>query len=99
MIVIAIIGLLSAVAIPNFIRYRNTAQTQACIKNLRTIDEAKQIWGVELGKADTDTPDTTDLIGPTLYIAEMPPCPASGSYTFNDIATAPTCNISGHVMP
>ena len=46
MIVVAIIGLLAAIAIPNFVRARNTAQKNTCINNLRQIDGAKQQWAL-----------------------------------------------------
>ena len=46
MIVVAIIGLLAAIAIPNFVRARQTSQTNACINNLRQIDAAKQQWAL-----------------------------------------------------
>ena len=41
MIVVAIIGLLAAIAIPSFVKSRNTERTNACINNLRLIDAAK----------------------------------------------------------
>ena len=53
MIVVAIIGLLAAIAIPNFVKARNTAQTNACINNLRQIDSAMQQWALETGAGDT----------------------------------------------
>ena len=56
MIVVAIIGLLAAIAIPNFVRARQTSQTNACINNLRQIDGAKQQWALENGKQAADTP-------------------------------------------
>ena len=56
MIVVAIIGLLAAIAIPNFVRARQTSQTNACINNLRQIDGAKQQWALENGKQQGDTP-------------------------------------------
>ena len=56
MIVVAIIGLLAAIAIPNFVRARQTAQTNACINNLRQIDAAKQQWALENGKKSSATP-------------------------------------------
>src|ERR1700743_685526 len=61
MIVVAIIGLLAAIAIPNFVKARQTSQTNACINNLRIIDAAKQQWALEKGKQTTDTPVGTDL--------------------------------------
>ncbi|MGZ5545111.1 MAG: type II secretion system protein, partial [Limisphaerales bacterium] len=62
MIVVAIIGLLAAIAIPNFVRARQTSQTNACINNLRLIDGAKQQWALEQKKTSTDIPVDTDLV-------------------------------------
>ena len=45
MIVVAIIGLLTAIAIPNLNKNRATAQTNICIKTLSAIESAKQLWG------------------------------------------------------
>ncbi len=98
MIVVAIIGLLAAIAIPNFVRARNTAQKNTCINNLRQIDAAKQQWSLENKKTDTDTPTTTQVAD---YIKNnaYPTCPASGAYTVNAVNTDPTCDKSGHVLP
>ena len=59
MIVVAIIGLLAAIAIPNFIRARTTSQTNTCIDNLRMIDAAKQQWALEQGQVGTALPQGT----------------------------------------
>src|SRR5262245_47616400 len=59
MIVVAIIGLLASIAVPNFVRARSRAQTDACLNNLRQIDAAKQQWALENGKTPTDTPQWT----------------------------------------
>src|SRR5262249_16336018 len=61
MIVVAIIGLLAAIAIPNFVRARQTSQTNSCINNLRQIDGAKQQWALENGKQATDVPSDAQL--------------------------------------
>src|SRR5262245_48677382 len=61
MIVIAIIGLLAALAIPNFIRARNTTQQKTCINNLRQVDSAKHEWALENRKSDTDVPTSDEL--------------------------------------
>src|SRR5512132_1319879 len=61
MIVVAIIGLLAAIAIPNFVRARTTSQMNACINNLRQIDGSKQQWALEAGKQTTDTPVISDI--------------------------------------
>lgn len=98
MIVMAIIGLLTAVAVPNIIRNRNYAQKQTCIKNLSTIETAKQMWGVELGKKDGDIPTEAELIGPLLYIKVKPFCPAGGTYTIGAIGGNATCDVPGHTL-
>ena len=99
MIVVAIIGLLAAIAIPNFVKARTTAQTNACIANLKQIDGAKQQWAVENKKATSDTPVDTDLFGATLYIKTKPACPAAGTYTLGTVGTSPSCTIALHVLP
>ena len=100
MIVVAIIGLLAAIAIPNFVRARNTAQQNACINNLRQLDGAKQQWALENKQTDTDSPSSDQV---RLYIKNnlFPHCPSSGSYTIGAVNTDPTCNKSanGHTLP
>jgi prepilin-type N-terminal cleavage/methylation domain-containing protein len=101
MIVVAIIGLLAAIAIPNFVRARTTSQMNACINNLRQIDGAKQQWALEHQALGAATPGITD-IQPYLGRGSggtQPTCPADSSKTFgtsynlNDCQTAPTCQI------
>jgi len=109
MIVVAIIGLLAAIAIPNFVRARTTSQANACISNLRIIDSAKAQWALENHKTNTDTPLGTD-IQPYMgrgSAGELPTCPNDGSQTFatsyqaNNVATKPACLIlpATHSLP
>jgi prepilin-type N-terminal cleavage/methylation domain-containing protein len=109
MIVVAIIGLLAAIAIPNFVRARTTSQQNACINNLRLIDSSKQQWALEHNGSNSSTPAGTDLqpyLGRTAA-GELPWCPADPSVTFatsyavQNIGTKPTCNIvaSTHILP
>ena len=101
MIVVAIIGLLAAIAIPNFVKARTTAQANACINNLRQIDGAKQQWALELKQAPTATP-SAGAVGSYLGGSggTMPTCPQAGTYTIGTVATKPTCSIGGtHVLP
>src|SRR5678815_1257127 len=86
MIVVAIIGLLAAIAIPNFVKARTASQKNACIANLKQMDGAKASWALEQKKNNADTPDDTDLFGATVYIREKPPCPANGTYTLGTVA-------------
>jgi prepilin-type N-terminal cleavage/methylation domain-containing protein len=100
MIVVAIIGLLAAIAIPNFVRARNTSQKNTCINNLRQIEAAKQQWALENKQVDTSSPGNDDI---AKYIKNnaYPTCPASGSYENGIVKTEVTCSLSasGHVLP
>ena len=92
MIVVAIIGLLAAIAIPNFIKARELSQKNACIANLKQIDGAKATWALEQKKTNTDVPVDTDIFGPNNYVRDQPVCPANpNNYTLNAVQTKPDC--------
>jgi prepilin-type N-terminal cleavage/methylation domain-containing protein len=61
MIVVAIIGLLAAIAIPNFVRARESAQLNSIANNLRVIEGAKDQWSLENRKGTGDPCDMADL--------------------------------------
>ncbi|MGH7991931.1 MAG: type II secretion system protein [Limisphaerales bacterium] len=103
MIVVAIIGLLAAIAIPNFLRARSTSQQNACINNLRQIDGAVQQWALEEGKSPSDSVQGSD-IKPYLgrgTAGTLPWCPLDSthsftrSYSLTTAANSPTCNLGG----
>jgi prepilin-type N-terminal cleavage/methylation domain-containing protein len=105
MIVVAIIGLLAAIAIPNFVRARQTSQTNACINNLRQIDGATQQWALETKQAPTATVTFPNI---SAYLKNAVTCPAGGAsatfastYNLFTVSQKPTCNIDGtnHVLP
>ena len=108
MIVVAIIGLLAAIAIPNFVHARTTAQQNACINNLRQIDGAKQEWALETKSNATSTPGSAVLQpymgrGSNGSLPVCPLDPANGfgtSYNVNSLQTAPTCliNTTNHIL-
>lgn len=102
MIVVAIIGLLAAIAIPNFVKARTTAQKNACINNLRQIDGAKEQWALENKKTEGYVVTSTDETGINAYLkgSREPDCPGGGTYTYQPIGTAPTCSLSteGHTL-
>ena len=99
MIVVAIIGLLAAIAIPNFLRARSTSQQNACINNLRMIDAAKNQWALENNKKTGD-PCTADGLKPYIRLTngQIPKCPAGGTYTIGAIGESPKCSIPGHLL-
>ena len=99
MIVVAIIGLLAAIAIPNFIKARTTSQKNACINNLRQIDGSKEQWALENKAATNATPSPTDLDS---YIkggiSNAMSCPAGGTVGINAMGVNPTCTVGTHAM-
>jgi prepilin-type N-terminal cleavage/methylation domain-containing protein len=98
MIVVAIIGLLAAIAIPNFSKARSTAQRNACINNLRQIDNAKQMWATENKKTDSDIPAEADVMPYLGKGKAMPTCPGNGKYSIRAVSENPTCDAPGHTL-
>jgi hypothetical protein len=96
----AVLALLLALAIPNFVRARTTKSRNACVNNLRVIDGAKQQWALENKKLDTNTPTADDI---KVYIKNerFPTCPNDGTYQINPVGKNPTCSIGGegHSLP
>jgi prepilin-type N-terminal cleavage/methylation domain-containing protein len=92
MIVVAIIGLLAAIAIPNFVRARKTAQMNSCVNNLRLIDSAKQQLQLERPTAALDKTELTPYVGRG-DLGTWPNCPTTGTdaYTIGDASTLPVC--------
>src|SRR6187549_1137456 len=111
MIVVAIIGLLAAIAIPNFVKARTTSQMNACINNLRQIDGAIQQYALENNKAPADAVTAANI---TPYLGRgaggsisSVVCPLdstktfASSYTVADVQTAPVCqkDAATHKLP
>ncbi len=104
MIVVAIIGLLAAIAIPNFVKARVTSQKNACINNLRQMDGGLQQYALE-NKVASSAAYSLDNLKPYIRLdsaGNLPACPAGGTYTAGACVTnAPTCSLStiGHALP
>jgi prepilin-type N-terminal cleavage/methylation domain-containing protein len=94
MIVVAIIGLLAAIAVPNFVKARTQSQTNACINNLRQIDSGKEQFALEY-KLTTGTAVNVASVNAYIKGSTTPTCPASGTYTYNNLGTNPACSLSG----
>ncbi len=103
MIVVAIIGILIAIAVPGFLRARLISQQNACSENLTKIDGAKQQWALETRAVQTATPLPGDLYGETLFVRQAPVCPGGGAYTIGALDTLPECDQTAgdfpHLMP
>src|SRR6266403_1789915 len=106
MIVVAIIGLLAAIAIPNFVKARTTSQANACINNLRQYDGAVQQYALE-NKQSSSATYTMALLKPYIKLdssANLPSCPANGTYSEGaSVTNPPTCTLStaspAHKLP
>jgi prepilin-type N-terminal cleavage/methylation domain-containing protein len=97
MIVVLIIGILMAIAVPQFVNARTQSQLSTCLANLKEIESAKEQWAMETKQAATATPTQANLV--TTYLKSFPTCPSAGTYTIQTLATRPTCSIATHVLP
>lgn len=100
MIVVAIIGLLAAIAIPSFMKSRTTSQQNACINNLRQIESAKEQWAMAHNASDGETAIESEIVE---YIkgGAIPECPGGGEVSVNAVGTSAACDNSttSHVLP
>ena len=103
MIVVAIIGMLAAIAIPNFVRARTQSQKNACINNLRQIDGAVQQWALENKMAPSVGVSYAQI---SSYLKSAVICPSGGtsfsdSYLLSNVGQKPTCqkDSSNHILP
>jgi len=103
MIVVAIIGLLAAIAIPNFVKARATSQANACINNLRQIDAAANEFALEQHQTSGAAINYPNDLTPYIKLnasSSIPPCPAGGSYaTPFTVGNNPTCTLGNSVTP
>ena len=90
-----VIPIMLAIAIPNFVKARHTAQAHLCIANLHRIDAAVQQWAVQNKKETGAMPGESDLIP---FLGTFPVCPAAGVYRINPVEEKPTCSIPGHEL-
>jgi prepilin-type N-terminal cleavage/methylation domain-containing protein len=102
MIVVAIIGLLAAIAIPNYAKARADVQARTCINNLNKIDAVACQFALENGKKNGDAINYPSDLTPYLKLNQaggIPGCPAGGAYTENAVGISPTCSLGGTVTP
>jgi prepilin-type N-terminal cleavage/methylation domain-containing protein len=94
MIVVLIIGILLAIAVPNFIRARESSRAKSCVANLQQMNSAVEQWAMDNKKNTSATVAISALVGSTGYIKSTPTCPSGGSYGTNlTVGTNPTCTI------
>jgi len=96
MIVVAIIGLLAAIAIPNFVKARENAQLNSIFNNLRIIEGAKDQWALENKKGTGDT--VTDITTISDYLKGGTVKPVVGEvYATTTVGAASTATLPATV--
>lgn len=101
MIVVAIIGLLAAIAIPQLNKARRTAAQKACIMNLKAIDGAKESWALDNRRPNGEAVDEPAVNSIISRNSTAPLCPAGGTYTYGVVGEAPSCSLGatdGHTL-
>ncbi len=91
MIVVCILALIVAVALPNFLRAREEASAKLCVAKLRQMETAKERWAWSSGAGLATEVYMSDLVSDFIKIA--PVCPSEGEYTLGTVSENPTCSI------
>jgi MSHA pilin protein MshA len=95
-VVIVILGILAAVAIPKYMDISDTAEEQACAAKRGAIASATSMYYASLA-AQGETPAFPDSYDDTdLYAdGQVPTCPAGGTYTYDSDTGKVTCSVHG----
>ena len=93
MIVVMIIGILLAIAVPNFVRARETSRARTCVGNMKQTDTAKEQYAMEAKLANGGACAWANLVPD--YLKREPACPSGGTYTVAVIGTDPSCSRGG----
>jgi len=102
MVVVLIIGILVAIAIPVFGAAKGSAQKRACQGNQRTVEGAYKTYEADVGPdvADAAVNDATTLwaalVGNDKYVKVEPTCDGGGTYTWVDADDELTCSLAAH---
>lgn len=99
MIVVAILGIVLAIAASTWVRQRQLSQARVCQENLTKIEGAKEQWALEYSKDGTAAPVWTDLVSAdgSGFLKKTPVCPADGTYTIGTISETPSCSVTAPI--
>jgi prepilin-type N-terminal cleavage/methylation domain-containing protein len=93
MIVVLIIGILLAIAMPQWMNARENSRSKTCVSNLRQINDAKEIWAMETRQVDGAPCTPADIYPAYIKGTTFPSCPTSGVYTVGAVGAVPTCTV------
>ena len=107
MVVVAIVGLLAAIAVPNLVNARASVQAKTCINNLSKIDDVAAQFALENNKKAGDPINYPSDLTPYIRLNQagsIPGCPAGGIYSESAVGDLPTCSLSNlaaspHLLP
>ena len=90
--------LLAAVVLPDIRSAKPMAYRNACVANLKQIQDAKAQWAAKHGKGSNDIPADSDLFGESAYVCHKPECPSGGRYQLGAVGQKASCseNERGH---
>lgn len=96
MVVLLVLGILVAMAVPLYCSVTERAKTNSCATNLRTMDgAAAQYYSAQGNWPTAGTAGVDDLVSAN-YLQTVPVCPTGGVYSFNASNHRFTCSVSGH---
>jgi hypothetical protein len=101
-VLVGVIGLLAAIAIPNNDSHRHTSPANACINNLRQLDAAANQFALEHSLTNGDRIHLPNDLTPYIKLnskSQIPPCPAGGHYFISRVGEVPTCSLGTTVTP
>ncbi len=90
-IVLAVIGILLGIAVPQFMRNRANSQAKSCAATLKRIDEAKELWAIATHQAAGAPCVMADIVPD--YISRTPGCPGAGVYALGNMDEVPSCSL------
>lgn len=92
MIVVLIVGVLTATATPSFLSAKKASETKVCVSNLRQFHAAKDQWAMETAQPGNAEPSLEDL---KPYLKRTSDCPGGGTYTLGQVQNTPSCSVGG----
>jgi len=110
LLIVVILGIIAAIAIPRLMASKQEAQTSSCHSNCANINTALEKYYFDSGTYPADTtamlamlaaagvdPDGAGPMGVTIYMPDGPPsCPTTGSYQLTTSKRA-KCTVHGDI--
>ena len=98
-VIFAVIAILCVVILNHLIDppppHRSHSPRHFCFQNLRTIQNAKELWALEHDASSNSIPTEAELFGVERYIPNPPSCPIAGEYQLGRISERVRCSIHG----